>query len=413
MPSVTQAFSGNLAFLRGNTAKNNAYTGPNGTLSINTDTMMIRVHDGVTAGGVEAARKDHTHTKSDIGLGNVDNTADANKAVLSATKLATSRTINGVAFDGTGNITINAVDSTARVASSSVGAANGVCPLDATGKVASTYLPSYVDDVLEYAALANFPATGETGKIYIDLATNKTYRWGGSAYIVITASPGSTDAVPEGSVNLYFTNARALAASLAGGTYTGVQVGSTTSLNMAASDTTNNGSYRFVSTGTGDANLAGCAFSNNNYGIKMGVRADGYFGIGGWSRAAWSWYSDASGNMVAAGNVTAYSDPLLKENFTRFTNALGMVQELNGGTARWKEGIEHTAVKAGKYDYVLMADEVKKILPLAVTPSLEIDGVAYDTVDYTKMIPLLVEAVKDLASQNAVLSQRLAALEGK
>jgi hypothetical protein len=53
--------------------------------------------------------------KADVGLGSVDNTADAAKNVLSATKLTTARTINGVSFNGTGNITINAVDSTARV----------------------------------------------------------------------------------------------------------------------------------------------------------------------------------------------------------------------------------------------------------------------------------------------------------
>lgn len=45
-------------------------------------------------------------TKTDIGLSNVDNTADASKNVLSASKLTTARTINGVAFDGTQNITI-------------------------------------------------------------------------------------------------------------------------------------------------------------------------------------------------------------------------------------------------------------------------------------------------------------------
>lgn len=44
--------------------------------------------------------------KSDVGLGNVDNTADSAKNVLGATKLTTARTINGVAFDGTANITI-------------------------------------------------------------------------------------------------------------------------------------------------------------------------------------------------------------------------------------------------------------------------------------------------------------------
>lgn len=44
--------------------------------------------------------------KADVGLGNADNTSDTDKNVLSATKLTTSRTINGVNFDGTANITI-------------------------------------------------------------------------------------------------------------------------------------------------------------------------------------------------------------------------------------------------------------------------------------------------------------------
>ena len=68
------------------------------------------------------------------------------------------------------------------------GAANGVAPLDTNGLIASAYLPSYVDDVLEYATRAGFPAMGETGKIYVDTDTNKTYRWGGSEYVEISAS---------------------------------------------------------------------------------------------------------------------------------------------------------------------------------------------------------------------------------
>jgi hypothetical protein len=125
-----------------------------------------------------------------------------------AQKLATARTINGVAFDGSGNITINAVDSTDRIASSEKGAANGVATLDATGKVPTAQLPSYVDDVIEAANFAALPGTGEAGKIYITLDDNKTYRWSGSAYVNITASPGSTDSITEGSTNLYFTEGR-------------------------------------------------------------------------------------------------------------------------------------------------------------------------------------------------------------
>ena len=112
--------------------------------------------------------------------------ADGNAAT--ATKLQTARTINGVNFDGSANITINAVDSTARIASSEKGAINGVATLDSTGKVPSSQLPSYVDDVLEFANLASFPATGESGKIYIAIDTNLTYRWGGSSYVVMSSS---------------------------------------------------------------------------------------------------------------------------------------------------------------------------------------------------------------------------------
>jgi hypothetical protein len=81
------------------------------------------------------------------------------------------------------------------------------------GKIPSSQLPSYVDDVVEYSNLAALPLSGESDKIYITLNNNKTYRWSGSAYIEISASPGSSDAVPEGSVNLYYTNTRASAAA--------------------------------------------------------------------------------------------------------------------------------------------------------------------------------------------------------
>ena len=91
----------------------------------------------------------------------------------------------------------------------STNTANGLARLDGSGLIPSALLPSYVDDVLEFANLAAFPATGETGKIYVALDSNKTYRWSGSAYVEISPSPGTTDALTEGSVNLYFTQARA------------------------------------------------------------------------------------------------------------------------------------------------------------------------------------------------------------
>ena len=48
------------------------------------------------------------------------------------------------------------------------------------GTVPASQLPSYVDDVLEFADLASLPVTGEIGKIYVTLDDNKLYRWSGT-----------------------------------------------------------------------------------------------------------------------------------------------------------------------------------------------------------------------------------------
>lgn len=57
-----------------------------------------------------------------------------------------------------------------------------------SGTIPQANLPSYVDDVLEYNGQSNFPEEGESGKIYVDISTNKTYRWSGSGYTEISAS---------------------------------------------------------------------------------------------------------------------------------------------------------------------------------------------------------------------------------
>ena len=94
-----------------------------------------------------------TLNKSAVGLSNVDNTSDANKPISNATQSAL-------------NAKADLVD----------------------GKIPASQLPAYVDDVLEFANLASFPATGENGKIYIAIDTNLTYRWGGSSYVVMSSS---------------------------------------------------------------------------------------------------------------------------------------------------------------------------------------------------------------------------------
>lgn len=71
---------------------------------------------------------------------------------------------------------------------STKGRPGGLAELDSTGKVPAAQLPSYVDDVLEYSTKAQFPQTGETGKIYVAKDTNLTYRWTGTQYLEISQS---------------------------------------------------------------------------------------------------------------------------------------------------------------------------------------------------------------------------------
>lgn len=85
-------------------------------------------------------------------------------------------------------IGLNNVTNDAQVKRSEMGVNNGVATLDSSGKIVTSQLPSFVDDVLEFESKTNFPATGESGKIYVSLDTNLTYRWGGTEYVEISKS---------------------------------------------------------------------------------------------------------------------------------------------------------------------------------------------------------------------------------
>ena len=154
----------------------------------------LPVMDGAAFGGQSGqwARGDHRHP------------TDTSRASESAVTAHTGNTNNphGVtkAQVGLGNVAnerqysadnpppIPTPAQVGAIPSTDKGSAGGVAELDGNGMVPSAQLPSYVDDVLEYASQSAFPATGESGKIYVALDTNLTYRWSGSAYVEISPS---------------------------------------------------------------------------------------------------------------------------------------------------------------------------------------------------------------------------------
>lgn len=126
--------------------------------------------------------------------------ADAKKAGTDAAALAGQNkntidnyTVNGHKISGNPVLTktdigLGNVTNEAQIPLSQKGANNGVATLDESGKVPSTQLPSFVDDVLEFDNYEAFPETGESGKIYVTKDTNLEYRWSGTQYTQISKS---------------------------------------------------------------------------------------------------------------------------------------------------------------------------------------------------------------------------------
>ncbi len=383
------------------------------------------------------------------------------KNAATATKLATARTINGVPFDGTANIDVGGaydpgdlIEAGRYIDFHSVangydydvrfdvvaGAAQGQGSLNIYGQRLNlgntsgtpgtlilkgnqaTYDYGAVHDSNGAFNISRYTKAGswDASLFYMNSSGAATFAGGVTATSFTGPLTGNASSATklataraingvafDGTADISIAAGETGRLPLAGGTMTGGLISSATNSTMAQSDVTSSIQVRNNS-GTGDSGLAMMSFlAQGTYGIKMGIRADGYFGIGGWSRAAWSWYTDPSGNMVAAGNVTAYSDPRLKENFKRVENPFGILNALDGGTFDWKHGYAHTECKAGKHDYGILADQVNSVMPEIVGKSIEIEGESYLTVDYSKIVPVLIEAIKELKAEIEELKRSL------
>ena len=133
---------------------------------------------------------------------------------------------------------------------------------------------------------------------------------------------------------------------------------------------------------------------------------------------------DGSGNTTFPGDVTAYSsDERLKENVQNIPNALDKVLSLNGVTFDWKQEAFDAGfnplVKEG--DAGVLAQQVQSVLPQAVRyapfdrnhEGESISGKDYLTVQYEKLAPLFIEAIKEQQAQIELLKAELAELKNK
>ena len=167
---------GNVPNLNTTNAVNNEHTHSNKTILDNTTesfiTALKNVYDNavswITTNGTNLINhltntsNPHNVTKSQVGLGSVDNTSDADKPISTATQVALEGKLDK--------------DTTSGVERAYIINADGSQGTKAT---------SEFKDVLEFADFASFPTIGETDKIYVALDANSTYRWSGSTYVQI------------------------------------------------------------------------------------------------------------------------------------------------------------------------------------------------------------------------------------
>ena len=249
--------------------------------------------------------------------------------------LTNSSTIN---FSYNDNIpSISAVIPTGAITNDLI--ATGIDVSKLSGIINSSNLPSYVDDVLEYANFASLPPTGESGKIYLTIDTNRSYRWSGSQYVQITDTTALW------------------------GSITGTLSDQTDLINYVVPQT------RSVIAGTG---LTGGGQLSSNVTLNLGNTAvtPGSYGS---SSGVSSFTVDAQGRLTQASEVSingllptggTEGQILAKNSATNYDTgwidnyAKELVQTIKNST--------HTTLTKGQVVYISGADGTNPIISLAV-----------------------------------------------
>jgi hypothetical protein len=134
---------------------------------------------------------------------------------------------------------------------------------------------------------------------------------------------------------------------------------------------------------------------------------------GGVDASAWNrnLFLDMSGNLTARGNITAYSDFRLKTNIVTIDNALDKIKRLRGVYFDW--------IESGEHSLGMIAQEVEEVLPELVMTNTECKTFTQEvlnvtkSLDYSKIVSVLVEAVKEQQKQIEEQNKRIAFLENK
>jgi hypothetical protein len=386
---------------------------------------------------------------------NATTAASCSGNAATATVLETARNINGTSFNGSADITVTAntantltrgtyltgnnfngsAATTWAVDATTTNTANKVVVRDGSGNFSAGTITAAL------SGNATTATTATTANATAAALTAGSYLTSGGTFNGSTARTFAVDATSANTVSKVV--ARDASGNFSAGTITAVGLTVSNTINGSVSGSSgsctgnsatassaaaltattwqrivgnaiNYGSYGSIGV-TGTTNgYAGISFSGVSGTLMMSSSATGFY----YGDSTWRVYWDGSGNQINTGNVTAYSsDERLKYNVVNIPNALDKVKAINGVTYDWDlEECNKWDFYPPKSDVGVLAQQIQKVCPEAVAfapfdrdpldNGKSKSGKEYLTVQYEKLVPLLIEAIKELEAQVAELKAK-------
>ena len=359
---------------------------------------------------------------------NASGNQDTSGNAATATALATARTIHGVSFDGSANIDLSEViqDTVGAMVSSNTESGisvsyedgDGTLDFSVSGITSSMITDGTIatadiaDDAITNAKIADNAVTADQISVSGNGTSGQALTSDGDGTFSFTTITGNAYdlEVPDNTTAIRL-------AQTAGGTDndditltggTGISIARTSASEITITNSsTNTNSFATggslssgVLTITGNSGfssftVSGFSTATNQTRSSLSIDTGDNVQFGGLGAGT----SAASGEVRATGEITAFysSDIALKENINPIENALNKVMSLGGYNYDWKDsyvekrgGIDGYFVR--KSDVGVLAHEIEKVVPEA--HATREDGTG--AVRYEKIVPLLIEAIKDL-----------------
>ena len=307
-----------------------------------------------------------------------------------------------VVGDGSGDPTILSVGTDGHYLKADSSAASGVAWASVPAGVGGANGVHFNDNVkvtFGDASTPDFEIYHNGSQTIMDDAGTGSLEVRSNAFSVTSAGGAASTLIAYGggAVEAYHNGSKKFETTSGGATVTGTLTATTISgaLSGNISQFTNNSGYLTQVTSGGATTIS----AGNGIGLNTGngtITMSGSF----------------SGNFSATGNITAYSSDERLKNFKgKIENALDKVEQLNGYYYEWNDtakGISPEAFKDG-VEIGVNAQEVEAVMPEVVTEApivkiLELDT-DYKTVYYDKIVPLLIEAIKELKAEVEELKQ--------